>query len=107
MKLALFVSAAASAGLTVNAFVPTHLDYLTDAELDEGMKLARDGYSIRRARFLQNDAKTEAISHRMLEDDVSDETAEIFESATSGEDMGDSIVFDPPIEYTQYASDTC
>ena len=46
-------------------------------------------------------------------DDISTETAEIFDAATGGDvdddevASGEAVTFDPPIEYSQYTSDTC
>lgn len=83
-----------------NALIPAHLDYLTDEEIEQGMKVAEEGFLVRRARSLQDG------------DEVSSETKELFESVGGDDGEGESsdeteLVFDPPIKFTQYSSDTC
>jgi len=96
--------------LSAQAFVPGHLDWLTDEELDAVTKTARDDYMNRELKYLDEKAWNES-PFRFLEeapDGVSDETEEIFEAAMDDGDTGPSeLTFDPPIKFTQFSSDTC
>jgi len=123
---------------TTTALVPSKLSYLTEKEWEAAtanyapppVKASSSSIS----SFLeQASSALLQLGHRVMEDegedddlingddtvsladneDISTETAEIFDAATGGavdDDevaSGDSVTFDPPIAYSQYSSDTC
>jgi hypothetical protein len=119
----------------VTAFVPTHVDYFTETEL-EALAAAASAHQhddagavvagLRRGRHLGKFDSEDTGDDIVIEDDdvggaedgvvpdeLSPETEELFAAAAAGEDDNavnnddDGLTFDPPILFQQYSSDTC
>ena len=134
IALFLTVVAAAATARGVTAFVPTHVDYFTETEL-EALAAAASAHQhddagavvagLRRGRRLGKfdsedtddivieDDDVGGAEDGVVPDELSPETEELFAAAAAGEDDNavnnddDGLTFDPPILFQQYSSDTC